>query len=377
MKYGTMTPCNYRRGELSAYTFIRAGDGYDYHQGPVLYPFSDGRLLMCWGAYDIQECSNDGVVVYSESFDEGETWESPQVWMASPNAVVSHLQFAQLRGRAERALMIYREGHYYGAQEDRRRKASVQWANYAESPMRLLQKCSADGGATWGPPVEIDPVLIVGRDAPPYYGAPEQLLQLANGDLLLLVGYMDPERRDPQHFNISILCSENGGESWEKKRDFTVPEARGAMEPSLAEVEPGQLYGVIRNKSGYLYEIRSGDGGESWDGPRRTEIPTVESMSRVMRLASGRLLMVWNNQSSITQRPRYPLVAAVSADGGSTWGMPRVLADEVGDNQLSNFNLLQMGDGRILVCTSHYRAQPPACSDLDMFVFDEKWLDGE
>jgi len=376
MKFGTMTPCSYQLGELSAYTFIRAGEGWDYHQGPVLYPFSDGRLLMCWGAYDIQECSNDGVVLYSESFDEGETWESPQVWMASPNAVVSHLHFAELKG-TDRALMIYREGHYYGAQEDRLRKTNLKWANYAESPMRLLQKCSGDGGATWGPPVEIDPVLIVGRDAPPYYGAPEQLLQLANGDLLLLVGYMDPDRRDPQHFNVSILRSGNGGESWKKTGDFTVPEVRGAMEPSLVEVEPGgQLYGVIRNKGGYLYEIRSADSGESWDGPQRTEIPTVESMAKIIRLASGRLLMVWNNQSSTTQRPRYPLAAAVSGDGGLIWRPPIVLADEIGANQLSNFNLLQMGDGRILVCTSHYRAQPPACSDLDMIVFDEEWLDG-
>ncbi|MBT4500675.1 MAG: hypothetical protein HOC74_23290, partial [Gemmatimonadetes bacterium] len=89
-----------------------------------------------------------------------------------------------------------------------------------------------------------------------------------------------------------------------------------------------------------------------------------------------RLLMVWNNQSSTTQRPRYPLAAAVSGDGGLIWRPPIVLADEIGANQLSNFNLLQMGDGRILVCTSHYRAQPPACSDLDMIVFDEEWLDG-
>ena len=48
--------------------------------------------------------------------------------------------------------------------------------------------------------------------------------------------------------------------------------------------------------------------------------------------------------------------------------------DETGLNQLSNFNVLQAGDHRILLCTSHYRAQPPACSDLDMIVFDEAWL---
>jgi len=147
------------------------------------------------------------------------------------------------------------------------------------------------------------------------------------------------------------------------------------MEPSVADVSPGQLYGVIRNKSGFIYETGSFDYGQSWEEPRKTSIPTVESMAKVLRLASGRLLLVWNNQSSPTQQPRHPLVAAVSEDAGKSWGPAKVLADEVGPNQLSNFNLLQAQDGRILLCTSHYRAQPPACSDLDMLVFDEAWLD--
>ena len=147
------------------------------------------------------------------------------------------------------------------------------------------------------------------------------------------------------------------------------------MEPSVVEVEPGKLYGVIRNKSGCLYEIRASDYGKQWDAPIKTSVPTVESMSKVLRLSSGRLLLIWNNKSSTTQLPRHPLAAAVSSDGGNSWGAVKALAEEVGANQLSNFNLLQAADGRILLCTSHYRAQPPACSDLDMIVFDEAWLD--
>ena len=373
MEIANITPCTYAPGELTAYTFIRAGQGWDYHQNPILHAFSDGRLLMCWGAYDIQECSNDEVVLYSVSEDQGETWEPPQVFMASPSAVVSHLYFAEMEDGE--ALVVYREGHYYGAREDRRRKASVGWANYAESPMHTLQKRSHDGGFTWDPPTEIDPALVMGCDSPPYYGAPEQLLRLASGELLLSVGYMDPDRRDPQHFNVAFLRSADGGRTWEKTADLTVPEERGAMEPSAAEVAPDVLYCAIRNKGGYVYETRSVDGGRTWEEPSKTAIPTVEAMAKVLTLASGRLMMVWNNQSSPTQQPRHPLVVAVSDDGGSTWGPTKVLADETGANQLSNFNHLQMSDGRILVCTSHYRAQPPHCSDLDMLVFDEAWLD--
>ena len=374
MRFSQLAPCAHESGKLSAYSFMRAGDGWDYHQSPVLYQFSDGSIRICWGAYDIQECSNDGVTLYSTSLDNGETWAAPQIWMASPNAVVSHLQFAQVTG-TNHVLMVYREGHYYGARENKQSKTVTKWADYAQSPMHLLVKHSHDGGETWDPPQNLDPVLVVGREDPPFYGAPEQLLQLSNGDLLLLVGYMDPARRNPQHFDVSVLRSTDGGAKWKKSADFTVPEQRGAMEPSVVEVEPGKLYGVIRNKSGFLYETRSADYGATWNTPRKTRIPTVEAMAKALKLASGRILLVWNNQSSPSQQPRHPLVAAVSRDGAQSWQPAKLLADEVALNQLSNFNLLQARDGRILLCTSHYRALPPACSDLDLLVFDEQWLD--
>ena len=106
----------------------------------------------------------------------------------------------------------------------------------------------------------------------------------------------------------------------------------------------------------------------------KTDIPTVESMAKLLKLGSGNLLMVWNNQSSTSQGPRYPLAAAISADAGAIWSHAKTLADTIGLNQLSNFNMLRAPDGRILLCTSHYKAQSPACSDLDLLVFDEEWL---
>ncbi|MFA6111711.1 MAG: sialidase family protein, partial [Candidatus Latescibacterota bacterium] len=316
MKLTIAAACTYRRAACSAYSFIRAGEGWDYHQCPCFLPLADGRLMICWWGYDFDECNNDGVLLYSHSEDQGETWDPPQIFIASPNAVVSHLQFA--RPTEGEALMIYREGHYYGARADHRRRVNLGSVSYAESPMHLLVKRSLDAGFTWEPPTEIVPALVVGRDAPPYYGAPEQLLHLTNGDLLLLVGYLDPDHREPQHYNISVLRSVDAGHTWAKVHDFTVPEERGAMEPSLAEVEPGRLRGVIRNKSGFLYEISASEYGTRWDAPHRTALPTVESMARLLQLASGRLLLVWNNQSSTTQQPRHPLAAALSEDQGRT-----------------------------------------------------------
>ena len=97
-------------------------------------------------------------------------------------------------------------------------------------------------------------------------------------------------------------------------------------------------------------------------------------MAKVIRLTSGRLLLIWNNRSSKTQQPRHPLVAALSDDGGASWSVPKTIADDIGGNQLSNFNVTQLDDGRIILCTSHYRPLPPSVSDLDLALFDEAWL---
>ena len=67
---------------------------------------------------------------------------------------------------------------------------------------------------SWGEAVEIPPELIVGRDAPPFYGTPYQLMQLANGDIILTAGYLHPEHRAPQYFHQTVLRSIDGGRTW-------------------------------------------------------------------------------------------------------------------------------------------------------------------
>lgn len=374
MRISAVPPVEYRPGELSASVFVRGGQGWNFHQGPFIYQYPDGRLFMAWGVYDLQECSNDGAVVFSVSQDNGDTWSDPELWMKAPNAVASHVGLTQIHGTHE-VLMIFAEGHFVGAQVDERFGRVRQWADYGATTRRVFTRRSYDGGTSWDVPVQISPELIVGRDSPPFYGTPYQIMQLGNGDLYMSVSYLHPEHRHPQKFHQVFLRSSDRGHTWSKDFDFTVPEPRGAMEPWVAELDNGVLYCIMRNKSGYLYEMRSEDYGHSWNGPTKTNVPTVESMPRVIRLSDGRLLLIWNNTSSTEQRPRYPLVASVSGDGGRTWDQARELATETGLNQLSNHDVIQLADGRILSCVSHYRARRPACSDLDMFVFDTDWLD--
>ena len=190
--------------------------------------------------------------------------------------------------------------------------------------------------------------------------------------------FMDPARSDPsarrQHYTIACLLSDDGGRTWRRSGEITADTPRGAMEIQIAEIGPDRLFALFRTKGGCLYQTTSADGGETWSASKPSPLTAPESMARMIRLESGNLLVVYNNVASTTQRPRYPLVAAVSSDGGRTWGTPRVIAEECGTNQLSNHGMIQLDDGRIFLGISHYRDVRPMTSDMDMAIFDEAWL---
>lgn len=213
-----------------------------------------------------------------------------------------------------------------------------------------------------------------------YYGD-VSLVQLESGRILAAGDFLDPARADPgkgswegQHFTGVCMISDDSGQTWRRSGEIAVDTPRGVMEPRIVEVAPDRLLCLFRTKGGYLYQTTSDDGGETWSESRPSPLTAPESMCQLIKLRSGNLLVVWNNVSSTTQQPRYPLVAAVSRDGGETWGPPLVIATETGTNQLSNHGIIQLDDGRILLGISHYRDVRPMTSDLDMAIFDEEWL---
>ena len=79
MRIAHIAPLMYTPGKLEYFQFIRGGVGADYHQSPVFYEFPSGHLMIYWLAYDFDECSRNGVSLYSVSDDRGLTWSDPQV----------------------------------------------------------------------------------------------------------------------------------------------------------------------------------------------------------------------------------------------------------------------------------------------------------
>jgi hypothetical protein len=382
MRITHIAPLTYTPGKLEYFQFIRGGVGADYHQSPTFHRFPSGRLLMYWHAYDYDECSSNGVSLYSVSDDRGLTWSDPQVYLADfPGGVPMVPKILGLRNR-DTALMLYAQTRHT-IQVDRQRRVRTAASDYFQSRTRLFIRRSDDGGEHFGPSEELPHALVSGgRELPGigFYGSVDQVLELDSGRIVTACCFMDPARADAdkggagQHYTVACLLSEDQGRTWTRGGEITVDTPRGVMEAQIVEIEPERLFCLFRTKGGYLYQTRSQDGGQTWNASQRSPLPAPESRARMIKLQSGSLLVVWNNVSSTTQEPRHPLAATISTDGGKTWSEPRIIADETGPNQLNNHSLIQIEDGRILLGISHYRAVRPQTSDLDVALFDEQWV---
>jgi sialidase-1 len=381
MKITDIKPMPYKPGELSYYQFIRGGIGSDYHQGPSFFSYEDGKVLLYWHAYDFDECSGNGVVLYSVSEDYGVTWSDPQVFMADYLGGVPGFIHMLRLSDSDKAIMLHTRTRHH-IEVDKKLHRLVKGSNYFQSTTRLFIRRSEDKGHTFDAGEELPWDRVSGGKELPvtkFYGGIDSLIQLKNGRIVAAFTFLDPDcigdlDNPKQHYAGACLLSDDGGQTWTRSEEITVDTLRGVMEIQLAETEPNRILGLFRTKGGYVYQTVSLDGGKTWSRSEPSSLTAPESITRMIRLQSGNLLAVRNNASSTTQHPRYPLVATVSKDGGRTWSEPKMIANETGTNQLSNHGMIQLEDGRILLGISHYRAVHPATSDLDFAVFDEKWL---
>lgn len=160
-----------------------------------------------------------------------------------------------------------------------------------------------------------------------------------------------------------VMRSTDQGASWHQ---IPIPNSLGCVHMSLVPATGGRLLGFFRSRwADSIYMTSSDDGGLSWKEPVATELPNNNSSIQALRLADGRLAMIFNHSSAAdaTERreslydelddqdsgspqsqvapvkntgrrsfwgaPRAPMTLALSEDDGLTWPWRRNL--EVGD----------------------------------------------
>ncbi len=89
----------------------------------------------------------------------------------------------------------------------------------------------------------------------------------------------------------------------------------------MAELSDGRLLMLIRTQWGRFWEAFSEDGGLSWRTIRPSQIEAGHSPGYLLKLCSGRLVLVWNGKTG-----RQELFIAFSEDDAKNWTKPIVIA---------------------------------------------------
>lgn len=218
------------------------------------------------------------------------------------------------------------------------------WSN-----SRIAVKVSKDRGETWS-----DSSLLRLEEGWMVRGKP---IVLQSGAWLLPIYHetgTDREQVGPDTTSLFLVHNPKTN-LWEPTG--RIRSKNGNLQPSPVELEPGHLLAYCRRgggygpgEMGYIVASESRDGGLTWSEGRDTELPNPNSAVELIKLQSGKLLLVYN--PSMTER--VPLTVALSEDGGKSW--PRRLDIATGPGGLAYPSAVQTKDGRIhVVYTSDER----------------------
>ena len=232
------------------------------------------------------------------------------------------------------------------------------------STSRIQAKISRDNAATWSDAFMLhEGAGMMVRNRP---------IVLHDGDYLLPIYHEtgnDPEVVGAESTSLFLRYQKAPGQ-W--KQTGAIRSKKGNIQPAVVEVSPGRLIAYSRRGGGYgpttdgwMVRAESTDGGWTWSEGRDSTFQNPNAAVDFLKLASGYLLLVFND--SMTKRT--PLVAALSTDGDATYLRRRNIAEGPGD--FAYPIVLQGADGRIHAVYTSNRRQ-----EINHAVFTESWLLG-
>lgn len=277
------------------------------------------------------------------SRDDGKTWSEPHAIYTGPKPGIPDDSGVLLRTRDNAIVLVYMD------------ISTLQWgwnkeAGEAVENARLdvWSIRSLDGGKTW-----VDRQRILEG----YCGALIDIIETKTGYIVVPVQLL---LRKPARHALSTFVSTDAGKSWKQSNIIDLGghgHHDGAMEPTLVELNDGRLWMLIRTNWDRFWEAYSLDHGSSWRILQPTTIDASSSPGFLTRLASGRLVLVWNrlypsgtkavarrNDNGLSEAAaswqREELSIAFSENDGKSWNEPIVFA------RLAGGEPLQLGEGR-------------------------------
>ncbi|MEA1951279.1 MAG: exo-alpha-sialidase [Planctomycetota bacterium] len=284
------------------------------HLGPFV-TLADGRVM----AAD-DKCAR-------VSSDGGKTWEEQAIFPKGAKFKVS----------TERAIIRTKKGTLILAfmnMDD----LCFKWDNAKGGPQpgcRLPAYVvrSTDGGKTWLVP------QILQDDS--WCGYLRSMIQTTSGRIVAAV---EKALANPGRHVMFTYVSDDEGATWRCSNAIDIGKPGGygdhggTMEGTLVELADGRLYQLLRTRTGRQWETYSDDGGLTWQKPQPSKILSSSSPAMLLRLDSGRIVMLWNRFRDPAKRigRRDTLSMAFSDDECKSWSEPVIVASNItppGDKQ--------------------------------------------
>ncbi|MBK9127050.1 MAG: exo-alpha-sialidase [Phycisphaerales bacterium] len=303
--------------------------GKDASHAPTVAVFEDASLLAAWFSYT-GPAELDGSAIFVARRPAGaDAWTEPMLLVDSPAGDGNPVLYAE----GDRVWLFFV-------------RVPFGWATAQLSLMR-----SEDRGVTWTQPLALPVGIGTNIKFPP--------LRLPGGELLL-PAYSDLVTRS------LFLVSADDGASWTLRSTLYTPPPFECLQPSVARLPGGRLLTVMRNRGqSFLWVAVSDDEGHTWTPPQDAGFDNPGSPAALLRLASGALLLVLNDDPV----SRRTLSATLSRDDGRTWTPPRVIV--TGAGAYSYPALAEGADGLVHLVYSHERQR------IEHVELNAAWVAGE
>jgi hypothetical protein len=209
------------------------------------------------------------------------------------------------------------------------------------------------------------------------YGTIVDAIQTRSGHVVVPV---EVALTQPGRWGTYVFVSPDEGQTWTRSNLIDLGgngHHDGAIEATLAELRDGRLLMLIRTGLDRFWEAYSEDHGCHWPQWRPSRIDAGAAPGHLHRLASGRLVLVWNRldregattfprsgPSDAYERPvsgnRTELSISSSNDDAQTWTVPTVIAR---GGSLAYPFVLEASPRRLWIWT-RYGSSPPLCLGL-------------
>jgi len=329
------------------------GDERDFAQchASTVVQGSANTLLCAW--FGGTKEKDPDVGVWMSAFDGG-SWSKP-------------VRTAKVDDTAHWNPVLFRDGegiihHFFKVGVD-----EIHWKTYWAQ--------SRDNGANWSKSVELVQGDVGGRG--PVKNKP---ILLSDGTWLApaSIEYKEGRREVWKAF---ADRSEDSGKTWQRSTDFVTPvlpdgkqdkrfRGIGAIQPTFWESEPGHVHALLRTGSGKVWRTDSTDGGLTWGLYEVTDLPNNNSGLDALRLADGRVVLVYNPVGE-NWGARTPLDIAVSSDNGQTWNTIAHLEDNPDPDSEYSYPAIVETKGGVAVCYT-WKRERIRCWQIPLSALETK-----